>query len=485
LALPSPLAQVNLAVHTGLRHNLHMDLHGAVDESQAWVHAWFNYVTTPWFLYQAAIVIVLFLAATFAARRIEPLLEDRARRIKGHPGLLRVIVALLRRTSWILFTAFLFVALTVLRSFTWPSRTHLIAIVLSLSLAWLFVSVLSRVVRNRLVARALGWLAWIYAALVILGVNDEAAAFLDSLAFPLGSARLTALLVLKAALLLTATVWLAVIVGNYFDERVQHSEELTPSIRVLIGKVVKIGLVLVAGFAALSSVGVDLTALTVFSGAVGVGLGFGLQKVVSNFISGVIILLDKSIKPGDTISLENTFGWIRQLRARFVSVVTRDGREYLIPNEDFITQKVINWSFSDNFVRLDVNFGVSYDADPHKVAELAIEAAMGVGRVEADRRPVCWLTDFGESSLDFVLRFWIHDPQQGLTNVRGKVLLALWDTFKENGIGIPYPHREVILRQDLRSGGPDLFDDIGPNRRTTSSKTTRRVSDRPDAQTKR
>jgi small-conductance mechanosensitive channel len=315
-----------------------------------------------------------------------------------------------------------------------------------LSLAWLFATVLSRIIRNRLVARTLGWLAWIYAALVILGVSDEAAAFLDSLAIPLGAVRLSALMVLKAALLLIATVWLAVVTGNYIDERVRLSEELTPSIRVLVGKVAKIGLVLVAGAVALSAVGLDLTALTVFSGAVGVGLAFGLQKVVSNFVSGVIILLDKSIKPGDTISLEGTFGWIRELRARFVSVVTRDGREFLIPNEDFITQRVINWSFSDNLVRLDVNFGVSYDADPHKVSELAIEAAISVGRVEADRRPVCWLTDFGDSSLNFVLRFWIRDPQQGLTNVRGKVLLALWDTFKANGISIPYPHREIIMK---------------------------------------
>ena len=187
------------------------------------------------------------------------------------------------------------------------------------------------------------------------------------------------------------------------------SEELTPSIRVLVGKVAKIGLVLVAGAVALSAVGLDLTALTVFSGAVGVGLAFGLQKVVSNFVSGVIILLDKSIKPGDTISLEGTFGWIRELRARFVSVVTRDGREFLIPNEDFITQRVINWSFSDNLVRLDVNFGVSYDADPHKVSELAIEAAITVGRVDADRRPVCWLTDFGELLAE--LRPALLDPR--------------------------------------------------------------------------
>lgn len=431
-----------------------MDFRNAIDESLAWASRWFDYAVTPWFFYQAAIIVTLFLVAKLAAQRIEPLVENRARQIKGHPGLLRVVVALLRRTDWILFTVFLLAALVLMRAVTWPSRTHFIYIALSLSLAWLFASVLSRIVRNRFVARALAWLTWIYAALVILGIDDDAATFLDGLAIPLGAVRLSALMVLKAALLLIATVWLAVVVGKYIDERVRISEELTPSIRVLVGKVAKVGLVLVAGAIALSSVGLDLTALTIFSGAVGVGLAFGLQKVVSNFVSGMIILLDKSIKPGDTISLEGTFGWVRELRARFVSVVTRDGREYLIPNEDFITQRVINWSFSDNLVRLDVNFGVSYDADPHKVSELAIKAAMSVGRVEADRRPVCWLTDFGESSLNFVLRFWIHDPQQGLTNVRGRVLLALWDTFRENGIDIPYPHREIIMKPDGRAEKP-------------------------------
>lgn len=415
---------------------------------QSWVTLALSYLTAPWFAYQLAIIAVLFGLAKVLSLRFEPRLEARAREIKGHPSLLRVVVALLRRIEWIFFSLFLFIALTVMRSVTWPSRSHFIAIALSLSLAWLFVAVLSRVIRNRLVARSLSWLAWIYVALVILGFDDEAGTFLDSLALPLGEMRLSLLLILKAVLLLIATIWVAVVVGRYFDEQVQKSDELTPSIRVLVGKVAKFGLILVAGMIALSSVGIDLSAFTVFTGAVGLGLGFGLQKVISNFISGIIILLDKSIKPGDTISLEGTFGWIRELRARFVSVVTRDGREYLIPNEDFITHRVINWSFSDELVRLDVNFGVSYDADPHEVSKLAIEAAMTVSRVENSRRPVCWLTGFGDSSLDFVLRFWIRDPQQGLTNVRGKVLLALWDTFKENEIGIPYPHREIILKKE-------------------------------------
>ena len=417
----------------------------------AWAQEAMSYVWQPWFIYQALVIIVLFGVSKLLSDRIEPRIEEHARRIKGQPGLLRVIVALIRRSEWIIFAILMFLALILFRAITWPSRSWLISLVLSLAGAWLVVAVLARIIRNRLIARLVAWAIWIYVALVILGIDDRAAQFLDGMALPIGDYRLTTLFVLKSLVLVTVAIWVSVLVGNFLDERVQRSTELTPSIRVLVGKVAKIGLVLVAVTVALSAVGVDLTAFTVFSGAVGVGIGFGLQKVVSNFISGVIILLDKSIKPGDTISLGETFGWIRELRARFVSVVTRDGREYLIPNEDFITQRVINWSFSDDLVRLDVEFGVSYDADPHKVSELAIEAALGVARVVADRRPVCWLTGFGDSSLDFVLRVWIRDPQQGLTNIRGKVLLALWDSFKENDVGIPYPHREVIMKTPVKT----------------------------------
>jgi len=188
-------------------------------------------------------------------------------------------------------------------------------------------------------------------------------------------------------------------------------------------------LIALAALIALASVNIDLTVFAVLSGAIGVGIGFGLQKVVSNFISGIVILLDRSIKPGDTISLGETFGWIRELRARFVSVVTRDGREYLIPNEDFITQEVINWSFSDDLVRLDVPFGVAYSSDPHEVTKLAIEAAKSVRRVVDLKEPVCWLTEFGDSSLNFLLRFWISDPQNGLTNELVNYTIARLDFY--------------------------------------------------------
>jgi len=307
------------------------------------------------------------------------------------------------------------------------------------------------------------YVAWAYVAASVLGVADDLALILDGAGFEVGNFRLSVLRVMQGAFLIGVLLWLSSSAGNFLDKRIQSVEELTPSLRVLIGKIMRIALIVFAVLIAMSGLGIDLTALTVLSGAVGVGIGFGLQKVVSNFISGIIILMDESIKPGDTITLGDTFGWIRELRARFVSVVTRDGREFLIPNEDFITREVINWSFSDEYVRLDVPFGVSYDADPHEVTRLAIEAAGSVGRVDAAvRRPVCWLTEFGDSSLNFLLRFWIHDPQKGLTNIRGKVLLALWDTFKENGIQIPYPHREIIMKTPVSVGSSAMPETATP-----------------------
>jgi small-conductance mechanosensitive channel len=222
--------------------------------------------------------------------------------------------------------------------------------------------------------------------------------------------------------------------------------------QVLAVKALQITLYTAVFFLGLKAIGFDLTGLAFLSGAIGLGIGFGLQKVVSNLVSGVIILLDKSVKPGDVISLGETFGWINSLGARYVSVVTRDGREYLIPNEDLITGQVVNWSHSNDFVRLDINFGTAYDDDPHRVRALAIAAASSVTRVLPSRAPVCHIVGFGDSSVDYILRFWIKDPTGGLTNIRGNVFLALWDTFKANDISLPYPQREVRMLGDASIG---------------------------------
>ncbi len=414
-----------------------------------------DYLASPVVLTQLGLIIVLFVPALLLARRIEPLLEKRARSIKGMPGLLRVVVAFLRRFEWLFFVILLALTNRLTTALAWPENNYLIYVAMLLSAAWLFIAVTSHALRSKVLRKMFAYAAWAYVAAAILGVVDDTKQVLNDTGFSIGKNSISLLNIIEGAVLLAVVMWLSYVVGSFLDRRIQKTEELTPSLRVLLGKITRISLIVLAALIAVSALGIDLTALTVLSGAIGVGIGFGLQKVVSNLISGIIILLDQSIKPGDTISLGETFGWIRELRARFVSVVTRDGREFLIPNEDFITQEVINWSFSDKYVRLDVEFGVSYDADPHEVTRIAIEAAGSVGRVDAARRPpVCWLTEFGDSSLNFKLRFWITDPQQGLTNIRGKVLMALWDAFKANDISIPYPHREIIVKTPIAVTAP-------------------------------
>ena len=412
-----------------------------------WGEVALAFLSRPEILYQVGIVILLYFPALFLSWRVEPKLEERARNIKGFPGVLRIIIAFLRRLEWLFFVILLALAYAVTTSVGWPSGNYIIYSIMLLAAAWLLISVFSHSIRSRAIGRAFSVLAWGYVAATILGITDDVTELLNSAGFELGNFRLSLLTVINAVVLLGVLLWAASSLGNFLDKRIQSSDELTPSLRVLIGKVLRISLMAIAALLAMSGLGIDLTAFTVLSGAVGVGIGFGLQKVVSNFISGIIILLDQSIKPGDTISLGETFGWIRELRARFVSVVTRDGREFLIPNEDFITTQVVNWSFTDKLVRLDVPFGVSYDSDMHDVTRIAIEAAGSVERVvTTTKKPVCWMTEFGDSSVNFLLRFWIDDPQEGLTNIRGRVMMALWDAFQEHDIGIPYPHREVIIK---------------------------------------
>ncbi|RVO21248.1 mechanosensitive ion channel family protein [Sinorhizobium meliloti] len=429
-----------------------MDFMQMVRPLEIWLR---TFVLSEWTFYQLGIIAAGYVFASFVASRTEPAMESRARRIKGNPDLLRVIIAFMRRLKWFFLTLWLWLASVILKQGTWPSQRWLIATALSLAAAWFIISVLTKIIRNPTLSRLVAMVSWGYLAVYATGLDGPILSALDAAAVNLGVMRLSLLIVLKAVVLTVALIWVAVLVGNVLAHWVQRSGDLSPSFKVLISKVIKIALIMIAGAIALSATGIDLTALTVFSGAVGVGVGFGLQKVVSNFISGIIILLDKSIKPGDTITLGDTFGSIRDLRARFVSVITRDGKEYLIPNEDFISQQVVNWSFSSDYVRIDVDFGTSYDSDPHEVVRIAVETASAVPRVVNDyKAPVCWMTAFGASSLDFRLRFWISDPANGLTNVRGQVLMALWDSFKEAGVSIPFPHREIIMKTPVEIQRP-------------------------------
>ena len=199
----------------------------------------------------------------------------------------------------------------------------------------------------------------------------------------------------------------------------------------------------------LGAVGINLAALAVFTGAVGVGVGFGLQKIIANFISGVILLADKSVKPGDLVTIGDSFGRINTMNTRYISVAAGDGREFLIPNEDLITQKVVNWTYSDKDTLVKVPFSTNYDADPRLVCKLAVEVAAATDRVKPDRPPGCQITEFAEYGMRFMLTFWIADPYAGMDNVKSDVMMALWEAFKRDGIRVPYPVRDIRVRGTL------------------------------------
>jgi small-conductance mechanosensitive channel len=323
---------------------------------------------------------------------------------------------------------------------------RLIGIAASLTALWIVLRASARLMRDAFLARVVATFAWIVAALDILGLLAPTAAALDGVAITVGTLRLSLLLVIKAALVMAVLLWAALALGRLVNTRIQRVAALSPSVQVLSGNLIKIALVSVALLIGLNTVGIDLTAFTVFSGAVGVGIGFGLQKIVSNFVSGIILLLERSVKPGDVIAVGGTFGSITYLGARYASVRGRDGKEYLIPNENLITNEVVNWSYSSSLVRLDAEFGVAYSSDLHKVRDLAVEVARATERVLASPPPVCHVTGFGDSAVSLVLRFWIADPQNGVTNIRGDVLLGLWDAFLEQRIEFPFHQRELHIR---------------------------------------
>ena len=403
-----------------------------------------------WNLYQVLIAIALFVTAHLLRAALGPRIRSwMASRENWPKWRMRILAVIHQRLRAIFFVILMWAAVFLFRELTWPSRSYLLGIIATLAFAWLTIVFITRLIKSPSLRKFVRYGAWTYVTLYVFGLLSEAESLLSSAGFNVGSFRFSLLLLAQAIVILGVLITLARFVTTTTSSRIRANEDISPSMQVLIVKVLQIGLYAAAFFIGVKSLGIDLTGLAVLSGAIGVGLGFGLQKVVSNLVSGVIILLDKSVKPGDVISLGETFGWINSLGARYVSVVTRDGKEYLIPNEDLITGQVVNWSHSNDFVRLDIHFGTAYDDNPHDVRRIAIEAARSVERVLASRPTVCHIVGFGDSSVDYILRFWISDPTGGLTNIRGNVFLALWDAFAENDISIPFPQREVnILNRD-------------------------------------
>ena len=323
----------------------------------------------------------------------------------------------------------------------------------SLLVAWIVIRLVSLVIRSPFWSRVAFYIAWPVAALDVFGVLDDAISALDRLSVPLGRnpdgspGAFSAFDFIRVVIILLILFWIAGALSKFIKGRIAASADLTPSFQTLLIKVLDIVLPSAAFLIALQMVGFNFATLAIFGGAMGLAIGFGLQRTISNFFAGFTLVAEKSIKPGDVVEVGQTFGWVTEMTARYVTLRTRDGKAHLIPNDRFIEEGVVNWSHADRIVRLHAQFGVGYGtADLRAVKKAAEETAVTVERVLKTPAPMCNLVEFGDSRINFDLRFWINDPANGVANVTSQVMLALWDRLREMGVEVPFPQRDLHVR---------------------------------------
>jgi len=389
---------------------------------------------------QAAIIVLTLLLALLFAQRFKPLLE----RYRDHRNIGRGVVIAESMALSVIWLALMWLAMTIVGASDRPNG--LLSTALTLLGAWIVIHLGSQFVRNRGLAKVITWAVWSIAALSILGLLAPVIEALDSAAIEIGELRISLYTVVRSTVSLAVLLSIALYLTSLTEARIRTSQTLSPTVQVLLTKSLKFVLLSLAVLVAIRSVGIELGALTVLGGALGLGVGFGLQKIVSNLISGVILLVDKSIKPGDIISVSGTYGWVTALGGRYVSVVTRDGVEHLIPNETLISERVENWTHTQRRTRLKLDVGVHHESDLRQVIAICEDAARATTRVLPDPEPKCLFIEWGDSSLKLQLRFWIGDAQNGVQNVKSDVLIEIWQRFKQHGVRVPYPQRDVHIR---------------------------------------
>lgn len=419
-----------------------------IDKMPAQIISQFNrYILLPENIIQMTVIIVIFTFSFLVNNRIESkiknLIENKLNKLElDFQEKANTLIETL--TFPLMFTILLWAYVFLAINFYWPYQ--IVNITVQILSAWMIIRFMFSFFKNRFIIHLFSSFILAIVVLNILNIYDQTINLLNNIAFNTGKIRISLLLIIQGIFLLSVFMWAAAKITSFIEKKIKDNQSLNPSLQVLINKFIRF---IIFGFAiiiSLNSLGVDLTAFTVLGGAIGVGIGFGLQNIVSNFISGIIILIDKSIKPGDVIEIDDTYGWISSLNSRFVSIVTLDGEEYLIPNEDFITKKVVNLSYSDKLIRLEISVGISYNSDVEKAMKLVEAAAKNNNRVPNIPEPSCLLTGFGESSINLKLRFWISDPEKGLDNIKSQIFLAIWKAFQQHDIEIPFPQHDLHLQ---------------------------------------
>jgi small-conductance mechanosensitive channel len=390
---------------------------------------------------QLVVILLTLGIALMLARRLLPFVE-RLRAQPAFSGLFGIVRPLVLALIWLVL---LWLSIFVAGVAQWP--LNLIRIAASLLTAWVVIRLVSQLAPSATWAKVITWAVWSVAALSILNLLEPIIALLDAAALETeGGFRISLYGVLTSAVIVAALLTIAVYVSRLLEVRIRGSRTLSPSVQVLFTKVLKASLIGLAVIIGINSLGIDLTALAVVGGALGLGAGFGLQKVISNMVSGVVLLLDQSIRPGDVISVSGTYGWVTALGGRYVSVVTRDGVEHLIPNETLISERVENWTHTNSHTRLKIPVRVHYETDVHQAIEICERAACQTERVLGEPECKCLFVAFGESGLELEVRIWIGDAHNGVQNVKSAVLLRIWEMFREAGIRVPYPQRDVTVR---------------------------------------
>ena len=297
----------------------------------------------------------------------------------------------------------------------------------------------------RTMENAIASMVWIILALYLSDLLPEMVQILKDISFSVGKHQVSALLILQALFIVLVTLVIALSGSRFLENKLMRAEQINMNLRVVLSKLIRVSLALIALLFALSAVGIDITLLSVFGGALGVGLGFGLQKIASNYVSGFIILLDESVHMGDVITVDGHYGVVSILRARYMVLRKLDGTEVVIPNETLITNAVINHSFTDRKVRVQMPVQVSYDSPLELAMQLMQKAAENHSRVLIEPAPCVLIKGFGESGIDLNLRIWIPDPEEGSAALQSAIYLEIWHAFQQQGISIPYPQREVRI----------------------------------------
>ena len=404
------------------------------------------------FIWQVLVLLLALGAAWWLSFRLRQQNEQRSGEVGAQSALRTFGSGSLKRIAFPLIALVLVVILRkVLAALHWEhlSLLHLAGpLLVSLALARMFAYVLRRVLPQGLFLtsfeRVVTVIIWFGVILHLTGFADPVIEALEQMSIPVGKQKLDLWMLVHGTVTVGVTLLVALWIASLIESRLMAAEKLDANLREVMARLAKAVLAVIALLSSLSLVGIDVTALSVFSGALAVGLGFGLQKIAANYVSGFIILLDRSIRLGNLVAVDaTTTGTVSQITTRYTVLKMLTGTEVIIPNEYLVSNIVRNLSFSDTRVRVAVNVQVSYKTDLDQAMQLMIDAARQQERVLSDPEPAVMLTDFADSGINLELGFWIPDPEAGTGGVRSDINLAIWKAFRESGIEIPYPQREV------------------------------------------